>query len=122
MRIRIPPTVLGMMFGAATVTLAIVIQIKVNAKRDAAAVIQTETDTHECHTVEAWGAGYAKGFNDSVELCRGALQQQREMMLEQMEPPPPGWNSATTPGSGTDRHGVALPGPWSSALPQDSTR
>lgn len=68
-------------------------------------------------TVEAWGTGYAQGFNDSRDLCIQVLQEQREMMIEQMEPTPPGWSPAETTDSGTDRHGVALPGLGGPTLP-----
>ena len=71
----------------------------------------------EWQTVEVWAVGYSNGFNDSRDLCIQVLQQQRETMLEQMEPTPPRWNSAETPGIGADRHGATLPGLGSSTLP-----
>lgn len=80
-------------------------------------VLQEHMAVPEWQTVEAWGAGYAQGFGDSVAMCRQALYKQREKMLEHMEPLAPGWDSTEALGVGTDRHGVAFPRLGSPTLP-----
>ena len=91
--------------------------IEASKQDDTVVVPQEHIADPEWQTVEAWGAGYAQGFGDSVAMCREAMHKQREKMLEQMEPLAPGRDSAETPGSGTDRHGATLPRLGSPTLP-----
>ena len=79
------------------------------------------TSTIPPTTLEAWGAGYQQGFNDSRMMCEQVLRQQQEMMLEYLEQQQAPDQSDSVRG-GTDRDGATISGFGITKVPKTKDR